>query len=162
MSHKYLWMLMLALVSIACNAQNAVIKPHDTHIRYTGRIVMLDEAAELSWPGTSLKLNFKGTSIKATLKDERGENYYNVIVDDKVIAVIHPDSVERDYVLASGLPDVSHTFELFKRTEWAMGRTWFYHFLLDKNASVLPPPPAKKRKMEFFGNSITCGYANID
>ena len=27
---------------------------------------------------------------------------------------------------------------------------------------MLPPPPPKKRKMEFFGNSITCGYADED
>ncbi|HTD98346.1 MAG TPA: SGNH/GDSL hydrolase family protein [Mucilaginibacter sp.] len=162
MSHKYLWMLLLTLVSTACFAQNAVVKSHDTHIRYTGRIVMLDEAAELSWPGTSLKINFKGTGIKATLKDEHGENYYNVIVDDKVISVLHPDSIQKEYTLASGLPDANHTLELFKRTEWAMGRTWFYFFSLDKNAGVLPPPPIKKRKMEFFGNSITCGYGDID
>ena len=55
-----------------------------------------------------------------------------------------------------------HTLELFKRTEWAMGKTWFYRFELNGKAAVLSPPPAKKRKIEFFGNSISCGYADED
>lgn len=162
MNRKYLWLLMLAVVSMACHAQNVVVRPHDSHIRYSGRIKMSDDAAEISWSGSSLKINFKGTGIKAMLKDEHGANYFNVILDDKVIAVIHPDSIQKNYTLASGLPDSTHTIELFKRTEWAMGRTWFYLFSLDKNTGVLPPPPEKKRKMEFFGNSISCGYAIED
>ncbi len=37
-----------------------------THIlRYSGRIVMLDDAAELSWSASSVKINFKGTGAKA-------------------------------------------------------------------------------------------------
>jgi hypothetical protein len=162
MRSKLLLILFLAIGGMVCHAQIVVIKPHDTHIHYSGRIIMQDEAAELSWPGTSLKINFRGTGVKATLKDEHGYNYFNVIVDDKVVAIIQPDSAQKEYTLVSGLPNVNHTLELFKRTEWAMGRTWFYQFTLDKNSIVLPPPPPKKRKMEFFGNSITCGYADED
>lgn len=162
MKHKYFLLLLFLSVSISCHAQSVVIKAHDTHIRYMGRIIMQDEAAELSWSGTSLKINFKGTGVKATLKDEFGNNYYNVILDDKVIAIIHPDNVLKEYTLASGLPDVNHSLELFKRTEWPMGKTWFYQFALDKNALTLAPPPVRKRKMEFFGNSISCGYAIED
>lgn len=43
-----------------------------------------------------------------------------------------------------------------------MGKTWFYYFLLDGHASVLAAPVTKKRKLEVFGNSITCGYADED
>lgn len=132
------------------------------HIRYSGRIAMTDEAAELSWSASSIKMNFKGSFIKTTLRDEHGNDYWNVILDGKVISVLQPDSVQKQYTLATGLSDGNHTIELFKRSEWAMGRTWFYGFELDKNASVLSPPAQQKRKMEIFGNSITCGYANED
>jgi hypothetical protein len=160
--HKHFFIFFLFAASVACNAQTIVIKSHDPHIRYVGRVVMLDEAAELSWPGSSLTFNFKGTGVKATLKDEYGENYFNVIVDNKVIAIIHPDSFQKEYTLVSGLPDGNHSLELFKRTEWAMGKTWFFEFALDKNSIVLPSPLPKKKKMEFFGNSISCGYAVED
>lgn len=162
MRNKYLLLLLFIIASTACYAQTVVIKSHDTHIRYSGRILMQDEAAELSWSGSSVKINFKGTGVKATLKDERGYDYFNVIVDDKVISVLQPDSIQKEYTLVSGLPDGNHSVELFKRTEWAMGKTSFYEFALDKNAIVLPPPTLKKRKIEFFGNSITCGYAVED
>jgi Carbohydrate esterase 2 N-terminal/GDSL-like Lipase/Acylhydrolase family len=162
MRHKYLLILLFTIASIAGYAQIVVVKSHDPHIHYMGRIVMQDEAAELSWPGTSLKINFKGTGAKITLKDEWGKNYFNVIVDDKVVSVLHPDSIQKEYILVSDLPDGNHSLELFKRTEWAMGKTLFYQFTLDRNAITLPPPPVKKRKIEFFGNSITCGYAVED
>jgi len=162
MRFKYLLLFLLLVSGVSCRPQGVVIKPHDTHIHYMGRVVMQDEAAELSWSGTSLKINFKGTGIKATLKDEYGNNYFNVIVDDKVVAIIHPDNTQSEYTLASGLANTNHSLELFKRTEWAMGKTWFYQFALDQNAIMLPPPTVKKHKMEFFGNSISCGYAVED
>lgn len=155
-------LFVLQLVAALVCAQNIVVKSHDTHIHYSGRIAMTDEAAELSWSASSVKMNFKGTFIKVTLKDERGNDYWNVILDGKVISVLQPDSIQKQYTLATGLSAGAHTIELFKRSEWAMGKTWFYGFELDKNASVLLPPPQQKRKMEFFGNSITCGYAVED
>lgn len=162
MRYKYFLILLFITASISGYAQIVVVKSHDTHIHYMGRVIMQDEAAELSWSGTSLRINFKGTGVKATLRDEHGVNTFNVIVDDKVVSVLHPDTIQKQYILASGLTPGNHSVELFKRTEWAMGKTWFYQFALDKNSLVLPPPPVKKRKIEFFGNSITCGYADED
>ncbi|MBV8391335.1 MAG: electron transporter RnfD [Mucilaginibacter sp.] len=159
---KLYFLLLLQLVAVLGCAQNIVVKSHDTHIRYSGRITMTDEAAEFSWSASSIKMNFKGTFIQTTLKDEHGNDYWNVIIDGKVISVLQPDSIQKQYTLATGLSEGNHTIELFKRSEWSMGKTWFYGFELDKNASILQPPAQQKRKMEIFGNSITCGYANED
>jgi hypothetical protein len=162
MKPKYLLLLLLLCTATIVCAQNVVIRSHDPHIKYMGRIVMQDEAAELAWPGTSASINFSGTGVKATLRDEHGENFINVVVDGKVLSVIYPDSIKREYTLAKGLPAGKHSLELFKRTEWTMGKTWLYEFTLDKGSSALAPPPPGKRKIEFFGNSITCAYAVID
>jgi len=159
---KYLLTLFIAASGFISQAQSVIIRSHDPHIKYMGRVVMQDEATELAWPGTSASINFKGTGVKVTLKDERGGNFINVIIDGKVVSVLQPDSVQKEYTLASGLPAGNHTLELFKRTEWTMGKIWLYQFTLDKGSLTLPPPPVNKRKMEFFGNSITCGYADID
>jgi len=164
MRSRYYYSLIVLLLAAGtvCSAQNVIVKHNDPHIHFTGRVRMQDDAAEIWWPSTSLKLYFKGTSVKITLQDEHGENYFNIIVDDKPASVLHVDSVQTEYTLASGLPDTNHSVELFKRTGWASGRTLFYQFSLDKNARLLLPPPAKKRKMEFFGNSITCGVGAED
>jgi hypothetical protein len=145
-----------------CNAQTVVLKSRDPHIRYTGRINMTDEAAELYWTGSSAKINFNGTGASALLQDERGDNYFTVIVDGKVNNIVHLDNTKRVYTLAEGLPAGPHSLELFKRTEWEMGKTIFYQFILARDAAILPEPAAKKRKIEFFGNSITCGFAVED
>jgi hypothetical protein len=156
----FLLSLFLA-ICLQCRAQT-VIKATDPHIRYSGRIAMTDSMAELSWTASSITVNFSGTSISAVLKDERSDNNYNVIVDRKVFNIIHPLAIKKTYRLAYNLKPGKHKLELFKRTEWAMGKTWFYQFELYGKARILPPPPVKKRKMEFFGNSISCGYADED
>lgn len=159
---KLFILIMLVAANSFCYSQNIVVKSHDVHIRYSGRIAMTDDAAELSWSASSVRMNFRGTFIKVTLKDEHGNDYWNVIIDGRVVSVLQPDSMEKQYTLASGLTDGNHSVELFKRTEWPMGKTWFYGFELDRNASVLQPPAQQKRKIEFFGDSITCGYAVED
>ena len=121
-----------------------------------------DSSAELSWTATTVSISFDGTGIRALLKDELGDNYYNVIVDGKVTMVLHPDNGKRLYTLASGLPPGVHNLELFKRTEWTMGKTWLYGLLPDTHTTLLAAPPLPKRKLEFYGNSISCGYAVED
>lgn len=162
MKPKFLLLLAAAMATFACSAQTVVIRSHDPHIKYMGRIAMPDEAAELAWPGSNASIDFNGTGIKAILKDEHGENFINVIVDGKVVSVLHPDSVKKEYTLASNLSKGNHRVELFKRTEWTMGKTWLYEFDLDRGSHILPAPAVNKRKIEFVGNSITCGYADID
>src|SRR5476649_1094662 len=93
--------ILLSLLVLNASAQK-IIDNQDARIRYTGRIGHKNNAAQLYWSGTSLEINFTGNSVKALLKDERGENYFNIIIDGK-ITVLHPDTVKRLYTLASGL-----------------------------------------------------------
>lgn len=133
-------------------------------IQYEGRVGHTPEAAELYWSGTTVRLRFNGTGIKALMKDWNGQNYYNVIIDGQLVSRIKPDSTLRYYALAENLPKGTHTVELFKRTqihkEYKRGYTRLYGF--EVNGKLLPPPPLKKRKMEFYGNSVTCGHAIED
>jgi lysophospholipase L1-like esterase len=161
MNYKVLFVTPLFAAALQTQAQS-LIKPKDQHIRYEGRIAMTDSTAELSWSATSVSICFSGTRISAVLKDERNDNNYNVVVDGKVFDVIHPDIFKKTYRLAYNLKPGKHTVELFKRTEWAMGKTWFYGFDLYGENKILPPPAEKKHKIEFYGNSITCGYAVED
>lgn len=156
----------LLLLLFICFAYSSfaepVIKNDDPGIRYAGRTSIKDGATILSWAGNSVSINFNGTSVVATLADEYGQSYYNVIIDGKVDKVIRLNQGKSNYILASGLAPGNHTLELYKRTEWVMGKTWFYQFELNNGGKLLPPPAPKKRKIEFFGDSITCGYADED
>src|SRR6478672_10900459 len=150
------------LLFVKAGWSQQVIKSTDPHIHYAGRIIFAPDAAELIWPGSSATISFNGTGIKATLKDEGGENYFKVIVDGKVLPDIHLDTLKHSYTLAAGLPKGKHTLQLFKRTEWVMGNTWLYNFELNRNSTLTKAPTSKKRKIEFYGNSITCGFAVLD
>lgn len=84
-------------------------------------------------------------------------NYYNLIVDGhiKVLRAANKDSSYTVDSLAEGI----HTIELFKRTEGFVGNGEFKGFELEHGKKLLPIERLK-RKIEFIGNSITCGYGN--
>ncbi|WP_208394771.1 SGNH/GDSL hydrolase family protein [Mucilaginibacter gilvus] len=152
--------LISACFSVSCTAQT-VVSYTDPNIHYMGRIGMKEDAAELTWTASSAIINFDGTSAKATLQDDTGFDFITVVVDGTVVNTIQVKNYKKEYVLATDLPKGPHKLELFKRTEYEMGRLLFYKFTLDADARVLPPPIYKHR-IEFYGNSITCGYAIED
>lgn len=158
---RFIILAFIVLIVTNCRSQK-LVSYKDPSLQYEGRIAFKNNAAELSWPGTIVRMNFKGTSVSAVLKDADTSNYYNVIIDDKVISKIHTDTLKHTYLLATNLPSGNHTIQLFKRTEWDKGKTWFYGFSLTKNGSTLAASIPKKRKIEFYGNSITCGYGTED
>lgn len=159
---KIYLLIILAFGVEICRSQENFIPFNQPELSYEGRVWHVEDAAVLAWPGTSVTIHFTGTSVKAVMKDLDTANYYNVIIDGNVISKIHTDTIKRTYTFAFGLPCGEHTLQLFKRTEWDKGKTLFYGFELPEEGKILPAPAPKKRKIEFFGNSITCGYGNED
>ncbi len=161
---KLICILFGILIGISCTSnKELVINYSNPGIEYWGRIDTSQiDGAELYWSGTSIKMNFKGESIQALLMDETGNNYYNIIIDNDSLFVLRPDTIQQYYTLASKLSKGKHTIEIFKRTEWDRGKTTFFGFKIEGNAKILPKPASKKRKIEFYGNSITAGYAVED
>jgi lysophospholipase L1-like esterase len=154
-------LVVLVLIAGLQTYAQKVVGFKDDHIRYTGRIAYQGDAAKLMWSGTMVQLSFTGTEVKVSLKDERGDNYFNIIIDGKVV-VLHPDAEKRSYTLATGLPLGTHNLTIFKRTEWADGSTLLYGFEFNDGAQVNTLPALKSRKIEFYGDSITSGYGVED
>ncbi len=154
------YVLMLATMSCK-QPQDAKIAFNDSQLAYDGRIRYTSEAAILSWPGSAIHVNFTGSEIKGEFSESDTANYYNVIIDGQVVSTIHFEMERKTYTLASGLSGASHSLQLFKRTAWDKGSTSFYSFS-GKELKILPPPAKPMRKIEFYGNSISCGYAIED
>ncbi len=152
---------LLFFYNVNCFSQQ-FISFNDKHISYEGRIPFTSDAAELMWPGTYVTINFIGTGISGIFKDQDTSNYYNIIIDKKNIQKFQFDTLKKTVVLAEGLPYGKHSLQLFKRTEWDKGKTWFYGFVENSKTKLLKSDKLPKRKIEFFGNSITCGYAIYD
>jgi lysophospholipase L1-like esterase len=158
----YYFLLFFLFVQSFAEAQTKSIPFNNKNIAYEGRINYTKDCAELLWSGTSVTINFVGNNITAILKDADTSNYYNVIIDGVVTSKIHTDTTKQNYVLASGLTMGMHKLQLFKRTECAFGKTYFYGFVTTKPTKLLAKEKSKKRKIEFYGNSITCGYGVED
>lgn len=160
---KSLGLLLLGfLYSIVSFSQEIIIKNDNSNIRYSGRTEIKDSATIISWTGSSIQFNFRGKAVKALLGDEMGSNYFNVIVDGKVVKKIHLKKGKNEYTLCDSLKKGKHSVELFKITEAAFGKTYIYDFQLNQGAKLLSLPSEPKRKIVFFGNSITCGYGIED
>ncbi|NPA35259.1 MAG: SGNH/GDSL hydrolase family protein [Chlorobi bacterium] len=155
-------LLSFFLLFNGCNKEvkTSLIPFNSDNIYYQGRIDTSKNHADLMWSGTSATVRFNGTEVTAILDDEKGANYFNVIIDNDSIRVIHLSEGKKTYTLADGLPFGTHTVKLFKRTEWDKGTTKLYS--LSVKGKFLPADKKRKIKIEFYGNSITSGYAVED
>lgn len=137
-------------------------------LQYEGRVDIKKDGGYLFWPGTTVRMKFYGNGVSIILEDDkinvdRYANYFDVIIDGKVLKRIKLGSQKEDYLISEELPQGEHVIELFKlnsmHPSYPRGYAKLYGFEI-KNGDILPPPKLKNRKMEFYGNSITCGYGN--
>ncbi len=157
--------LFFFLFPVLVDAQSyTFFSPTNDNIQYEGRISFLDPSKPVfSFPGVSIKVKFQGTAAKVRLKGYSGENqlnFFNVFVDGTFIKKFAIGNETLTEICQTGLPATTHTLEITKRTENFLGRVEFLGF--DIAGDLLPPDAKPERKIEFIGNSITCGYGNED
>ena len=140
------------------------IEPDDPNIQYVGRIDYSDpKSVQFSYPGVMIKAKFEGRTCNLLLKNLSDQhvykNYYNLLIDDQPPFVIGISNFDKKYELE--LPnDGEHTITIFKRTESFVGKGIFEGFELERGKKLLPLNDVPKRKIEFIGNSVTCGFGN--
>jgi lysophospholipase L1-like esterase len=134
--------------------------PTTPGVLYVGRFDTSDPAGpKFAWSASTIKANFQGTGISAKIKST-GDNWFNVVIDGIVQKPVNtPSGATTTAVLASGLTNGKHTVELVKRTEASIGETQFLGFTVT-DGSLLAPPAESSKRIEFIGDSITCGYGN--
>ncbi|MBQ6379672.1 MAG: lipase [Prevotella sp.] len=163
---KLFFTLVLALSAITASAivtvpiRGTVISPADPHIQYAGRISFANpERPTWNFPGIQIMAAFEGTSLRMMAKPQSG--YFMAQIDQA-----EPFKVafrgERDSVvtLATALPEGRHLVRLMYVIEGYEFFPEFWGFVLDKGCRLVEAPPFPDRKIEFIGNSITCGYGN--
>jgi len=123
-------------------------------IHFVGRVEGDADSARFAWSGTGVVARFEGTSVAVELG---GGQEYTVVIDGTVGPKL--TATNGMNTLASGLAAGPHTVELYRRTEAAQGESEFLGFDFGGGTLLAPPtPPA--RRLEFIGDSITCGYGN--
>ncbi len=143
------------------NAQNndlVFFAADHPYIQYTGRIDFTDPKLPRFWqPGVYITAAFNGPSCSIILNDEMlwgaNHNYLEIVVDGNARRL--RTKTKRDTITVSGnLKNEVHTLVICKNTEANIGYLELVGLLCKQLVKPLPPP---QRKIEFIGNSITCG-----
>jgi hypothetical protein len=151
--------LFLLLLNLSAFAQ-LTVKPSDKNIQYQGRILMSTDSASMFWPGSSATLHFKGTGVAVSMKSLLDVGHFYVIVDNDASKELRIASNfdKQTITLAQNLADGEHTLQIFKLSN-CTSENRIYSFQILGNAQLLTPASAlPARKIEFYGNSITCGH----
>lgn len=148
-------MMQFGLISLL--AQTKEVSAGNSAFTFSGRFDFSNpEEVRYDWPGASIYFKFTGDQLAFVM--EGGErNYFNVFVDGKQKEVIH---VPNDTVYwINGIKGKRwHVCCLQKRTEGEMGTALFKGVRIGANEKLMSVDSLPDRRIEFIGNSITCGY----
>ena len=144
----------------AASADPVMIAADNPAVRLSGRSAGAGTAdVTLGWSGARMRLRFEGSaSVGVWLDDDSGKNYAMAWIDGNPGKKFQLNAPDGFYPLADGLGAGAHTVEVVRITECFLGLTHFRGFALDRGAKPLAWPDTPDRRIEFIGDSITCGY----
>lgn len=136
------------------------ISADNENYSYSGRIDFTDTTTPLLYyAGSSITLNFSGTSAKLLITNHQ---YYNTIVLGFIIdgkegkLIIDKNDKPIVFDVVDGLENKPHELIIFKRQD-ATHYFDFHGLYIDNDAEISPPKPKPKRRIECFGDSVSAG-----
>ena len=105
-----------------------------------------------------IKAKYRGSYCEIIINDQllwgNSKNYVEIVIDDTLHYRIQMTGKENTIRVGEDLPKGEHTILICKDTESGIGYLEFLGFCCD---TLLTLPDKPRRKIEFIGNSITCG-----
>lgn len=127
-----------------------------------GRIDVPEDGVDLDNVGAGIEIAFYGDTLKAKLEVDPPKNgmdlYGRVFVDGVMLDKFEPFRSGDEVTLAENLGMGAHTLAVHKSSEIDEGRLTVKEFYADRFLRI---PEKSDLKMEFIGDSITCGYGNL-
>ncbi|MEC4005464.1 GDSL-type esterase/lipase family protein [Flavobacterium sp. SUN052] len=155
---KYLVLLLLSFSLVACS-QKLVdsIQVYD----YSGRLEHKDtNSTLLIGSAASVAFNFSGNKCAISLKSVDSYEHHNFVsleLDGKYIGRLKVEKgATQSYPITISEEKKEHHLTIFKATEASNGGVLFE----GTTATLTQIKSIKKKKIEFIGNSITCGMGN--
>lgn len=133
----------------AAQAPEGVMLP----VHVGGRVTVEGREMRAGWPGVYFEGRFQGTAVTVRV-DPRGD-FMRVLIDGKPFRTLTSRGLTE--VKIAGLAPGAHVVRLEKLTESQSGSSSFYGFFT--NGTALPPL-ARKRRIEFIGDSHSVGYGD--
>jgi lysophospholipase L1-like esterase len=139
----------------------------ESHVNVIGRTLFYDEIRYLNYSCAAVEFTFTGSKAEAVLwtdsplLDPIYKAWIAVFVNDEKEPSrrFALEETEATYLLYEGSEVKPTKIRLVKYSEAAFGKVGIKAIIID---SDVPPVPTQKkaRKLEFIGDSITCGYGN--
>lgn len=151
-------MVMLRLILLLCSLAFATPAcaqgPLPVHVG--GRVVRgADGSFTFGWPGVYFESRFRGTGVVVAV--DSGIDHFRLLVDGRERDVLVRPGNTR--IAIDGLAPGDHVVRLEKLTESQSGSSRFVGFFAEDGIEPLDPP-ARARRIEYIGDSLTVGYGN--
>lgn len=172
----FLLLMVLCMPTPTQAAWGPWVPAKDARLRWEGRVRLQDDgSAVYDWAGVRLHARFKGGSVAVYAK--LGQNYLDAFVDGERVAVLGRRPKVEDHAWADvgvtattrgeapsyvleGLGRGEHSLVLAKRTGPNYGPVTLLGLRLGEDGALLGAEPARARRLEFIGDSLTNGYGN--
>lgn len=154
------WMLLAlaSVVRVTASDSALTVKANDAAITYEGRYAAAAAGTvRLGFPGVSVHLRFRGTTLELRANASSNDNFFDVSVDGAEPTVLRLQKGDAVYPLLSGGAEAEHVVVLTRRMESWMGVCTLASFELGAGGAWLKPPELPSRKLMFIGDSVTCG-----
>ena len=143
------------------------VKATPQYVKRLGRTIYQDEILWLALSGGGIEFIFEGRHLEICLQ---GDNHTAADADLARIAVYIDEervldemirSPQSRYTILDEETARTCTIRLIKLSEAPMSIVGIRELIVD-DAAFLRPAPAKTHRIEFIGDSITCGYGTDD
>ena len=162
MKNTIFFIFLLASNFSFAEKKNSTFYAANNHkIKYTGRIDFTNPTLPRFWqPGVYINIKFKGTDCRIILNDEmlwgKNHNYVEIILDGKEKR-IQTKAATDTIIIGETLGAGTHELTIVKNTEANIGYLEFGGIICEKLLAASANP---LRKIEFIGDSITCGASS--
>lgn len=154
---RYSIFLFLVLITCGCktpvSSDNYFTPSNDPALSYTGRVSETDQGVELINSASSVQAQVYGDSITVHLKSLNDQHHY-IAVEINENYVGRFKITEKPLQLALPKQKEANLVKIFKETEASNGSIILEGISAEK---IEPAQTEKKAKIEFIGDSITCG-----